>query len=57
MTDCLGGYFFLFSQGLANQFGVTPGTTLNGQFWMRDPDHPDGSGVTLSDGIQFPWCE
>lgn len=54
--DCDAGYAFLFSQSVALQYGITPGTTVNGQFWMRDPQSPDGTGVALSNGVEFRWC-
>ena len=55
-ADCDAGYAFLFAQALAQQYGIVPGTTVNGQFWMRDPAHPDGTGVALSDAVEFGWC-
>ena len=35
---------------------LVPGVTLNGQFWSRDPDHPDGTGVHLTEAIEAPIC-
>ena len=36
---------------------VAAGTTRMYQYWSRDPDHADGSGVTLSNGILVTFCE
>jgi len=33
--------------------GLSPCDVINGQWWMRDPQNPDGTGVALSDGIQL----
>jgi len=55
-SDCNAGYAFPFTQSLAVQQGILGGTVVDGQFWMRDPDHPDGTGVALSNGIEFLWC-
>lgn len=55
-SDCSAGYAFPFTQALAAQHGIVGGTVVDGQFWMRDPDHPDGTGVALSNGVEFSWC-
>jgi hypothetical protein len=26
------------------------------QWWYRDPTHPDGTGVALSDGLEVTYC-
>jgi len=52
-ASCDGGYAFHFSQSYMNAQGVSAGDTVNGQFWSRDPDHPDGTGVGLTDAIEF----
>jgi len=56
-ADCEAGYLLHFSHALAEQFGVAPGSVVNGQFWMRDPANADGTGVALSNAVEFPWCE
>jgi hypothetical protein len=33
------------------------GTTRNFQFWFRDPAHPDGTGVGLSNGVEVVFCD
>lgn len=32
------------------------GETRNYQFWFRDPAHPDGTGVGLSNAVEVPIC-
>ena len=56
-ADCSAGYAFLFGQSFAQAHGLGGGDTVNGQFWMRDPNQADGTGVALSDAIEFAWCE
>ena len=56
--DCSGAYLFDFNawaQGGADP-SLVPGQPVDAQFWMRDPAHPDGTGVALSDGIEFDPC-
>ena len=55
-ADCSTGYAFTFDPALATAQGVTAGDRVNGQFWMRDPGQADGTGVALSNGIEFIWC-
>ena len=37
--------------------GFTPGDQLHAQVWFRDPTHPDGSGVGLSNGLRIDLCD
>ena len=55
-ADCLAGYVFHFSQAHAANEGIAPGDTVHGQFWMRDPQNVDGTGVALTDAVEFDWC-
>jgi hypothetical protein len=32
------------------------GQTRSYPFWFRDPQHPDGTTVGLSDGLQVTFC-
>jgi hypothetical protein len=32
------------------------GTTRHYQFWFRDPEHPDGTTVGLSNGLRVGFC-
>jgi len=50
---CSGSQSFHFSQVLMAQSWLAPGTPVVGQFWTRDTQHPDGTGVGLSGSIQF----
>ena len=52
-ADCSGIYSFSFSQALMGQLGLVAGDRVFGQYWSRDPSHPDGTGVGLTDGIRF----
>ena len=37
--------------------GSMVGTQRWYQFWYRDPAHPDGTGVALSDGLAVSFCD
>jgi len=52
-TGCDGGYAFGASQAFFDSAGLDPGETVHGQFWMRDPEHPDGTGAALSNAVEF----
>lgn len=56
--DCSGSYLFDFQALLQSGSvpGLVAGQRVNGQFWYRDPGHPDGTGVGLSNGIEFDVC-
>jgi len=53
--DCSGTYSFAMNALI--QSGMDPllvvGQQINAQYWSRDPLHPDGTGVALSNGIEF----
>ena len=53
--DCSGT--FTFAMNALIQSGMDPllvvGQQINGQYWSRDPPNPDGTGVALSNGIEF----
>ena len=51
--DCSGTFTFDFNAYLqgGGAPGLGVGSTVNGQFWYRDP--PSSSGTGLSDAIQF----
>ncbi len=54
-NDCSGSYAIAFNaliQG-GTDFLLVPGQEIVGQFWSRDPLHVDGTGVGLTDAIQF----
>jgi len=53
VSDCNAGHAFHFSHAFVAAAGLAPGDVVNAQFWMRDPDQADGTGVALSDAIEF----
>ena len=56
--DCSGQYSFDFNAQI--QSGTDPalvaGATVNAQYWTRDPNHPDGTGVGLTDAVELDIC-
>jgi hypothetical protein len=55
-NDCTGFYSFHFSQAYMVSEGLSPGTTLYGQYWSRDPGFVPPTNVGLTDGVQFTIC-
>jgi len=55
-TNCNGTFDFHFSQMYMGSQGLSAGTIVYGQYWYRDPNHLDGTGVGLSNAITFPIC-
>jgi len=56
--DCSGVLTFDFNawfQG-GNDTLLAVGQTIDGQFWTRDPQQADGTGVGLTDAIEFSLC-
>ena len=57
-TDCSGSYTFDFNewnQGM-NDALLGPGVPVNAQYWSRDPDQVDGTGIALSNAVTFTIC-
>lgn len=55
VKDCSGSYAFDFNahvQSGSDPF-LVPGRQVNGQWWARDPMHPDGTGTGLSNAVEF----
>ena len=52
-VPCDGGFVLPFTQALMSQEGLDVCQAVHGQWWMRDPQNPDGTGVALTDGIEF----
>ena len=52
-APCDAGFVLPFTQALMSQEGFDVCETVHGQWWMRDPQNPDGTGVALTDGIEF----
>ncbi|MCC7011764.1 MAG: VCBS repeat-containing protein [Planctomycetes bacterium] len=52
-SDCSGTYDFHAQNAWLSGHGWIAGTTLHAQYWARDPAHPDGSTISLSDALLF----
>jgi hypothetical protein len=52
-VDCSGTYDFHVTQAWLAQHGWSAGQVLFAQYWSRDPQHPDGTGAAMSDGVRF----
>lgn len=52
-SDCSGTFSFHFSQAWMVQKGLQAGERVYAQYWYRDPDHLDGTGVGLTDALSF----
>jgi hypothetical protein len=54
-ADCSGTFSYDFNALI--QSGSNPalqlGTIVGGQFWSRDPAHPDGTGSNTTDAVEF----
>jgi hypothetical protein len=51
--DCTGAYDFHVTHAWLALHGWTAGDELFTQYWSRDPAHPDGTGVGLSNALRF----
>ena len=51
--NCTGSYSYPLTHAYMATQGLTPGTAVFGQFWSRDPLHPDNSTVGLTGGVSF----
>jgi len=54
--DCSGTYDYPFTQSYMALHAVVSGETLYAQYYARDPAHPDGTGRSLSDALEFAVC-
>lgn len=52
-TDCTGSYDYHLTNAWLTSKGWSAGLDVYTQYWGRDPQHPDGSGVSLSDALRF----
>ena len=52
-SDCSGNLHSAFSQPYMVGRLLLPGDQIYAQYWYRDPDHPDGTGISLSNAISF----
>jgi len=55
-ATCTGQYHFAFTHAYAAQFALAPGTTFYAQWFARDPANLDGTGVSLSNGLEATLC-
>lgn len=55
-NDCSGTYTFFFSQAYMATHAVVASDTIYAQWFARDPAHPDGTGRSLSDALEFTVC-
>lgn len=53
---CTGAYKFAFTSAYSQQFGLVPGSTIYAQWYSRDPAHTDGTGLSLSNGLEATFC-
>jgi len=53
---CAGRIDFRMQQSYMANKGLVVGTKVYAQAWFRDPAHADGTGVGLSDAIEFEIC-
>lgn len=58
-NDCSGAYALDFGAIVASgsQPALVPGQQVNAQYWMRDPQNPDGTGVVLTTAAELYVCE
>ena len=51
-----GSYDFFFSQAYLLQHGMGAGDLICAEYWFRDPNQADGTGVGFSDALAFVIC-
>jgi hypothetical protein len=56
VIDCSGTYGYFFSQAYMGSHSVIAGSTLYAQYYARDPFQVDGTGASLSNGLEFTVC-
>ncbi len=52
-VPCSGSFQFRFSQNYMAQHALGAGARVNAQYYYRDGQHPDGTGVGLTDALHF----
>lgn len=53
---CTGSFSFHFTQADMTAAGLAPGDAVLAQWWYRDPDHLDGTGIGLSAALRARIC-
>lgn len=58
-APCDGIFQFDFTDWMVNgnDPGLQPGVPVFAQYWYRDPQHPDGTGIGLTNAIQATICD
>jgi len=58
-APCDGIFTFDFTDWLlsGNDPGLQPGVPIFSQYWYRDPQHPDGTGIGLTNALQAQICD
>ena len=49
--SCAGVFDAAFTQAQMGGHDLAPGTSVHAQFWYRDPAHPDGTGIGMTDAL------
>ena len=52
-SDCSGQFVQAFGHAGMVERGWIAGSSVFAQYWLRDPLHPDGTGVGLSNALAF----
>lgn len=52
-VDCSGNLHSAFAQSYMTGWMALPGSQVCAQYWYRDPNHSDGTGVALSNAVKF----
>ncbi len=55
-ATCTGNLQFPFTHAYAASRGLAAGDTIYAQWFARDPANPDGTGVSLSNGLEVTFC-
>jgi hypothetical protein len=54
--DCSGKFSLAFGHAFMQTSGWSAGTRVVVQIWSRDPAHPDGTAINLTDALDFLIC-
>lgn len=56
VRDCTGAISLAFTHAYARANGMRPGDLVHCQAWARDVQSADGTGLSLSNALEFRWC-